>query len=381
MRTGTIAKGLLEVIIIALVLSLILGQLLGQPLLLSFVTSGSMEPTIGQGDGFVVVPTEIAGDFGVGSVVVFRPATMNDGELTTHRIVDRTDRGFITQGDANPVPDQTRGEPPVKPAQVVAVAFEVSGSPVTIPALGTVVGVVQGAMRSLQDLLTDLFDTGAFLGTQGLAYLLFGLTVILYGVDRYLARGRQRSRVTSRDTGRNTWILIGMMAMAVVLAATLLMIVPSGPTEHDFVSSAHDTPAADVIGVGETESSTLTVRNGGLAPVAVFFEAESDRLGVQPREVRIAGETSASVTLTVTAPDEIGAYSYYVTEYRYLAILPQDHLRAMYRIHPWLPIIVIDALLGIPFYVVGISLVGTGRVRRRTREGPGRVDRLVSRLR
>jgi signal peptidase len=53
----------------------------------------------------------------------------------------------------------------------------------------------------------------------------------------------------------------------------------------------------------------------------------------------------------------------------------------MYRIHPWLPIVVIDLLLAVPFYVVGMALVGTGRVRRRTRDGPGHVHRLVSRFR
>ena len=48
------ALGLFLVII---VLALLLGQLLGQPILLGFVSTGSMEPTMNAGDGFVAVPS------------------------------------------------------------------------------------------------------------------------------------------------------------------------------------------------------------------------------------------------------------------------------------------------------------------------------------
>jgi signal peptidase len=52
----------------------------------------------------------------------------------------------------------------------------------------------------------------------------------------------------------------------------------------------------------------------------------------------------------------------------------------MYAVHPWLPVVVIDALVGVPFYLLGIYLVGSGRVRRRSRDGPGTIDRLLARL-
>ncbi len=45
-----------------LVLALIVGALVGQPVLLSFVVSGSMSPTIQEGDGFVAIPEQVAGD-------------------------------------------------------------------------------------------------------------------------------------------------------------------------------------------------------------------------------------------------------------------------------------------------------------------------------
>ncbi|MEF8815067.1 MAG: S26 family signal peptidase, partial [Halovenus sp.] len=62
----------LQLAVVVVVLSLLLGQFLGQPILLSFVETGSMEPTIDTGDGFVAIPTELAGDIDQGDVVVFR---------------------------------------------------------------------------------------------------------------------------------------------------------------------------------------------------------------------------------------------------------------------------------------------------------------------
>ncbi|MFB6169646.1 MAG: hypothetical protein ABEJ06_00720 [Haloarculaceae archaeon] len=39
----------------------------------------------------------------------------------------------------------------------------------------------------------------------------------------------------------------------------------------------------------------------------------------------------------------------------------------LYNFHPWAPIVVIDALVGVPFYLLGLALVGTGRIRDRSR--------------
>jgi len=57
----------LQVAAVVVVLSLVAGQLLGQPILLSFVETGSMQPTLDPGDGFVAVPASLAGPVGVGT--------------------------------------------------------------------------------------------------------------------------------------------------------------------------------------------------------------------------------------------------------------------------------------------------------------------------
>ncbi|TKX51714.1 signal peptidase I, partial [Halorubrum sp. SP3] len=70
------------------------------------------------------VPPAIAGDIEEGDVVTFEAQELQGGGLTTHRVVDETDQGYITRGDANPFTDQDGPEPPVQESQIAAVALE-----------------------------------------------------------------------------------------------------------------------------------------------------------------------------------------------------------------------------------------------------------------
>ena len=64
------------------------------------VVSGSMEPTISVGD-FIV--TKAQDDYFVGDVVMYYDSAR--GETVTHRIIAAENGWFVTQGDANNVPD------------------------------------------------------------------------------------------------------------------------------------------------------------------------------------------------------------------------------------------------------------------------------------
>jgi signal peptidase len=67
------------------------------------VLSGSMEPTIPVG-GVVVIQQTDPATLHVGDIICFK---LSDSQLwVTHRIVNITDEGFITKGDANNVADR-----------------------------------------------------------------------------------------------------------------------------------------------------------------------------------------------------------------------------------------------------------------------------------
>jgi len=379
-RLGSVGT-VVEVGILLFLVVMVTGQVLGQPVLLGFVETGSMQPTLDPGDGFVAVPAAIAGEVEPGDVVVYRAETIQGGGLTTHRVVETTDRGFVTRGDDNPFTDQDGGEPPVKRAQIVAVVWQPTGTVLAIPGVGTLVTGTQDVLTAIQQGLTRLLGTNTLLGTQGLVYLLLALSLLGYAADVVFENSeRPRRRSRSRESGTSARLLMGAFAAAVVLAATVTMVAPSGSQGFGVVSSERDSPGIDVIERGGTESTTYVLGNGGAVPMVTYLEPATDGVDVQPRTVVIPGQETVNATLTLSAPPETGYYRRFVSEHRYLFVLPEPTIRALYEVHPWLPILAIDLVLAIPFYLVGIRLLGTGRVRSRSRDAPSSVRRVRSRL-
>lgn len=81
--------------------------------------TGSMEPTLGGCDLLLYGPAD---DVDVGDVVIF-DAPWRDG-LVIHRVVGETSAGYVTRGDANPVPDPE----PVPRGRVVAEVHQAVGT-------------------------------------------------------------------------------------------------------------------------------------------------------------------------------------------------------------------------------------------------------------
>jgi signal peptidase len=359
-----------EAAVVLVVVALAAGQVLGYPVLLGYVETGSMEPTLEPGDGFVSVPAPLAGDVEAGDVVVFRAEELQGGGLTTHRVVGETDRGFVTRGDANPFTDQDGDEPPVKRAQIVAHALQVNGEVVAIPNLGTAVTGLQDAIGDTQRRAAVLTGSRSLLGTQGLTYLLFALSALLYVVDLLVddGRDRDRSRSRSRDSGVSPGLVVAALAAVLVVSATAAMVVPAGTEQFGVVSAEFESESPTVIQQGESSTFEYRVANGGLVPVVSYLEPASEGVAVQPTRLRVGSRGTAAADLTLTAPEDTGYYRRYVTEHRYLAVLPVSLLDGLYDVHPWLPILAVDSLLASVVAVLGLVLLRGRRVRVRSRE-------------
>ena len=360
------------------IVAMVAGQFLGQPILFGYVTTGSMESTLDPGDGFIAIPAAVSGPIGEGDVVVFQAEELHGGGLTTHRVVGETDQGYVTRGDANPFTDQDNEEPPVKDAQIVATVWQPGGSVLVIPELGTVVMGLQDALNTVQGRLAASFGTRSLLGTQGLAYLMLGVSVVAYILDSLLGGPEQHrtNRQSSRETGTSTRLLVAAFAGLIVAAATASMVVPAGQEKFGVVSAESNSPGPRVIEQGTNETVAYPVSNGGLIPVQVFIEPETKRVNVEPAELKVSSRASVNASLTLSAPPETGYHREYVVQHRYLAILPAPTIRSLYDVHPWLPLIVIDGLIGGSFYLTGIAILGTGRFRSRSRTGSTASDSL-----
>jgi signal peptidase len=371
-------RALLAVVGLLLVVTII-GSLFGVPMGISFVETGSMEPQLDPGDGFIAIPTAVTGPVESGDVVVFDAVNLNDGGLVTHRVVEETESGYITKGDANPFTDQDGSEPPVQEGQIKAKALQVGGTVVTIPRIGSVVLWIGGAVESVQRTLAGLLGTRAVLGSQGLAYILLGFGTITYVLASLAERSggnRRRSRKGSRRVEMLSPItVIAVMAVALVLILTASMLVPAGAQQFQFVSSESDAAGIGVIQKGTAETVTYRIPSNGPLPVVTVIEPTSQGVSVTPRERYIAGGTTENVTISIQAPPETGVYTRTIHEYRYLAFLPTGVILALHAVHPLVPLIAINLMIGTLFVLVAVFLVGLDpiRITRNRRSIPMRV--------
>ena len=370
-RTLSVA---LQAAAVLVVVSLVVGQFLGQPILLSYVETGSMQPTLSPGDGFVAIPAQVAGGIGTGDVVTFDAQEIEGGGLTTHRVVEETERGYVTRGDNNPFTDQDGGEPVVQDADVVAKALQVGGGVVVIPHLGTVAMGFQSALDAVQTQLAVTFGVRSLQGTQGLAYIVFGLSVVAYAVDWYRNAGsRDRgSRDRSRDDGTSAFAILGVLALVLMATATAAMVVPAGTQEYGVVSAEFESENPTVIERGTSQELEYVVPNAGLVPVYAYVEPASPGVDVEPQRLAVGSRGEASTTVTLSAPDETGYYRLFVVEHRYLAVLPPGIVDELHGVHPWAPLVVIDGLLGGGIVGVGLLLFRGEPARIRSRESRDR---------
>lgn len=358
------AQQVIEVLVVLLAIVLLAGQAVGHPVLLGYVTTGSMEPTLDPGDGFVSLPPAVAGDPEPGDVIVYQAEQVNGGGLTTHRVVRETDRGYITQGDANPFTDQSAGEPPVRDPQIVAVGVRIGGALVTVPELGTVVTVFGGIASGAQDRIPSSIWIGA--GVAGAFFLL----ATGGGGRNQRTPVKNRSGGHSRDNGPRIGPrgIIALCGIVVLLTATASALAPFGPTEYRVVSADADLPGPRVIPAGESETTTYRIPGGSVFPTKYYLESASDGVEVvDGASGRIPPNTAANATIQLSAPPENGVYRRYIAENRYPLVLPEGIVDALYSIHPLAPVVALDVLLAVPFVVAG-RLVGD---RRRPRGTPG----------
>lgn len=371
-----VANWLLAVLLVAVTVALVSTVVIGQPAVLGVIESGSMEPTLSTGDGYVPIPALLAGDVEKGDVVTFESDSIEGGQPTTHRVVAVTESGYITKGDANPVTDQDTGAPPVATEDITAVALDVNGDVVRIPGLGVVVGLLRGGTTWLQETLASVFGTDLFGGERGLALTLFTAGLALLGTE-FVAERRGRSRQSqSRSRSRFDWdridnrLIVGGLVVLLLLVATVGMLVPAGSTTFELISAESDAETPRVTQVGGTTERPFASENAGLLPVRVIIEPDSDGITVEDERFSLSRNGVHEQRFTTSAPAETGLYRRSVTEYRYFQLLPPGVIDSLHEFHPAAALAAINLLIGAVAGGLGLLVLGTGTLRTRSRSRP-----------
>ena len=365
MKPSDLLQYVVSGLIVALILILLGTQLIGQPAVV-FVETGSMAPTLEPNDGYLSVPKLFAGEIGVGDVILFKSQEIGGGELTTHRVTEITDEGYITKGDANPFTDQAGGEPPVSDGQVRSVALQIGGNIVAIPGLGASVGAVRSAQQLFQETVLLPLGIDAEVTTLSTGALIAGLLLFVYGTvtsatDRY-ERSRSRSGLLA-----NAVVVIAILTLVVIIPVNFSMLLPSGVYQYEILSSESPNANPQVIGVGESSDVTYAMRNSGFIPTLVFLEPASGGVTLTETQIYVPQRSTVETSITMQAPDETGSYLRFVREYRYLVVLPPSFLAALHAIHPAVAILAVNFVVGGIIAAVSVTTVGTDRLRLRSR--------------
>jgi signal peptidase len=336
---------------------------------ISYVETDSMSPTLRPGDGFILVPTAVAGEPDPGDVVVFRAERIGGGGPTTHRIVAETERGYITQGDNNNTPDQAGTEPPVQQAQLIGEALRINGQLVVLPNVGIGGQVAQDGLETAQKYLEIASwrlgsDSGVLPSlnlSQGVA-IVFVLLYFGESVRERLANPQRdgRSRERERDKKgkpESFHTILLVLTVVVVLAMTAAMVIPGGAQERGVVASQTPTPAT--VEPGSEVEFSHRMGNSDIMPMVVLLETGED-MTLNRQQVSLSRGEIANVSATASIPPSIGYHRFFITEYWYIPVLPEGTIVSLYHIHPWVPIVVIDALVAVPYYLFGRRMLAGG---------------------
>ena len=372
----TIAERAGTALLVVVLVSLVLGQVLGQPVLLAYVDSGSMEPTIDEGDGFLTMPAIATGPPAEGDVITFRAQEIEGGGLTTHRVVGETSEGYITRGDANPFTDQDGGEPPVTNDRIVATAVQVGGTVITIPGLGTAIEAIQGGLLTTATAIGSAVGLTGTIAPGSVGTWVFGLGLVLFVLsfrpdgDEELERDMSR---TTDDTGLNGRVVAVVLLVIVLIPANAAMVLPSGETTITVDGS--EVAEAESVAPGDPVEAAFDAQNNGLITLLLVFEPADEDVTVAPTAPGIPSGESATATVTVPAPEPSVDRDIVVSEYRYIVVLPESVILALHDIHPLAALGAINLLIGGGFvgFVGGLIGFGDVRVRDTSRKLPLRV--------
>jgi signal peptidase len=291
-------KYLGTLVLLVLAVGLTVGGAL--PIQILYASSGSMEPVISEGDLYFVVESS---DIQESDIVAFDSSQYD--EYVTHRVVDETDEGYITRGDANPSTDQAAGHPPISDRMLIGEVVEVGGAPLTIPGVGPTIAALKPYKLPL----------------------LLGLIGLLFVPELWRLPG-ERTR-PSRRIVRVGDVLHPLIAVALVVCVFMVF---WGASVHDvtYVATTGSATAPQTVPVGEATVKTLELDT--YVPPLTTTVVEARGVEILDRTVR-----GSVVELTVRVPAQATPGPIYssVSVHAYPSTLPEGWLVTLDGVH-WL---------------------------------------------
>lgn len=354
-------------LIIVLLAVFVLGSIVaGYPAPISYVETDSMQPQLDPNDGFVGIPKPLAGEVSTGDVVTYRAKRIGGGGLTTHRVIDRTNEGYITRGDNNPFNDTAAGEPPVKPGQIELVAVQYQGELIVIENAGDATLAIQSVLKAV---LTTIGVGNITATNPGVLVTVVGF-ILVVGGGAYDAVTADNKRSMSRSIGDRSrvdsrFVFIGLL-IAVSLPLLSVMALPSGTTDMGILAA--DTPDPDdprQAAPGNFSQSNISFENTQPVPLIIVVDPVSDGIKVYDRILFAKSGETVDSEVRVYAPEQNGWAVRVRSSHYYIPLLPQKIIYQLHSIHPLIALTAVMSVVWIPTGFVYWLTVGFGYIKLR----------------
>lgn len=353
----------ITILLILLIGTILVTQVFGFPSPISFVETDSMEPQLEPGDGFIGIPKPLAGEIERGDVITFEAQAVGGGGLTTHRVVGKTETGYITKGDANPFNDTTAGEPPVTESQIELVVVQFNGNIVVIPNVGQVASGIQGGIAAG---LGTVGLTSISAGNPGIIVGVVGLVLVL-GSMVYDAMTADNTRSVTRSVSR--WDMsdsrLLLIIILLVLSVPLLSVsmLPSGTDQLEILSTERPDPNNPAsIEPGNYSEANVTVENNQPFPMVIIVEPESEGVEVFDQVLSAATGETVTTIFRVWAPAEPGNYIRSRSVSYYIHVLPASWIAFLHTIHPLVALMTTTGIILLPVAVGFLLVVGVRQI-------------------
>lgn len=303
--------------------------LLVGPVQLSYATGDSMEPTISDGDAYLV--TTVHGEISPGDIIVFHRM---GGETVVHRVTEVTTDGYITRGDNNPSTDQQAGWEQIDSGQVKGKVVTIGGTPLAVGGIG--------------DILQFIDDN---------RYVSLGVALaVLTSLHLLFKSSDDRSRIHRiRDEARTIGVVLFILG-------TIAVLVGGNSLPAVFVHSTVAPPASDTVETGDPGERTYVV-SIQRSPVSTLVITATGDITIE--EVDRTGADTWEVTVSTPPHDDPGVSHGTIDVYAYPRFLPTDILTRLQMIHPTIAATASVAFIAIPVFVSYLLLIDPWKVFRR----------------
>jgi len=352
-------NSIITVILVLFILSVLASQLFGFPPPISYVATDSMEPQLEPGDGFLGVPKPLAGDISEGDVITYQAQEIQGGGPTTHRVVDKTDEGYITKGDNNPFTDQEADEPPVPESQIMLVAVQINGQVVKIPFVGQTANGIEGGLSTLIGFL-GLSNISAT--NPGIIVGVVGITLVVLN-EIYTLMTDSQTRSMSRSVSRPSVVDSRLLLLGILLIVSLPLLsmttLPGGTDEMRIVSTTTSNPDdRSLIQAGTYDESTMRIENGQRFPMVIVIEGATNDLEIQDRVLTAAPGETVETEYRIWAPEKTGSYVRVRSVSFYFHVLPASVIGFLHGLHPLVALGTTTGIIVSPLAVLFYLTIG-----------------------